>query len=638
VCRTLVVAILFLATSALAEVPSNLVVDSVPEFPPGLAERIQPYLDFRTAGFQSWNPVRPEMLISTRFGDVTQLHLVKMPGGARRQITFFPDAVAGGGFSPKDPNTIIFVKDVGGNEFFQIYRYDVPAGTITLLTDGKSRNLPGAWSRDGKWLAFSSTRRTGNDTDIYVVNPADADSARMVLQVEGGGWAASDFSRDNSKLIVSRFISANESEFYLLDIATGEKTLLTPKTTQKIAYFGPRFSDDDSHVYFRSDAGTEFQQLRRMRLSDRAQSLITNEKWDVDGYELSEDRRRAAYEVNENGAVVIKVLDLGTGKEMARPSLPLGVVGGLEWHPNGRLLGFTLNHANSPSDVYSYDLTTGKLERWTESETGGLNPEVNARPQLVTTKSFDGTPISAFVYRPDPARFPGKRPVIVSIHGGPEGQAQPTFQGRNNFWINELGIALVYPNVRGSTGYGKSFLAMDNGEKREDSVRDIGAILDWISNDPQLDKDRIGVYGGSYGGYMVLASMIHHGDRLKAGIDVVGISSFLTFLQNTSGYRRDLRRVEYGDERDPKMKAVLERISPLTNASKINDPLFVIMGQNDPRVPYTEGEQIMRTVRANQAPVWYLMAKDEGHGFAKRKNQDFQFIAMTMFWQQNLLQ
>jgi dipeptidyl aminopeptidase/acylaminoacyl peptidase len=252
-------------------------------------------------------------------------------------------------------------------------------------------------------------------------------------------------------------------------------------------------------------------------------------------------------------------------------------------------------------------------------------------------KSFDGLEISAFVYRPDAKKFPGKRPVMISIHGGPESQFQPGFLGRSNYLINEMGIAYVAPNVRGSSGYGKTYLALDNGFKREDTVKDIGTVIDWIRKDPTLDSDRILVYGGSYGGYMVLASMIHHADKLRAGIDVVGISSFVTFLANTQDYRRDLRRAEYGDERDPKMKAFLERISPLTNASKIEDPLFVIQGFNDPRVPYTEAEQIAKAARGNDNPVWYLMAKDEGHGFAKKSNADFQFLAMIKFMEEFLL-
>jgi dipeptidyl aminopeptidase/acylaminoacyl peptidase len=312
------------------------------------------------------------------------------------------------------------------------------------------------------------------------------------------------------------------------------------------------------------------------------------------------------------------------------------VISNIKWQSNRPVVAFTIASAKSPSDAYSVDVDSGRVTRWTESETGGLDPSLNVDPQLVTMKSFDGLQISALVYRPDPARFPGKRPVLMNIHGGPEGQSRPGFLGRINYWINELGVAVVYPNVRGSTGYGKTFVALDNGMKREDSVKDIGTVINWINSDPGLDAGRIGVYGGSYGGYMSLATMTHYNDRMKAAIDVVGVSNFVTLLTTTSDYRRDLRRVEYGDETDPKMRAFLQQISPLTNASKITKPLFVIAGFNDPRVPYTEGQQIVKAVRANGAPVWWLMAKDEGHGFSKKKNVDYQFLAMTMFLQQSL--
>jgi len=634
---TLLAAALFSASSAFAAVPANLVVENVPDFPPQLVEKIRPYLDYRSAILEGWNPSRPEILIATRFGDATQLHIVKMPGGARKQITFFADRVVGGSYRPHDANTIVIEKDTGGNEFFQLYRLDVSTGDITLLTDGKSRNLASAWSRDGKWLAYSSTKRNGNDTDIWIVDPSNPQSARMALQVEGGGWAATDFSRDNTKMLVLNEISANESQVYLVDVASGAKTLLTPKTSPTVAYSAPHFSADDSDIYFTSDQGSEFAQLVRMHLADRATQVITHEQWDVDSFTLDEPRTRIAYVTNENGADILHVADL-TGRPILRPKLPYAVIGNLRWHPNGHLLGFSMQSSKSPTDVYSLDVDSGSVTRWTESETGGLNPEKNADPQLVPMKSFDGMQISAFVYRPDPVKFPGKRPVIITIHGGPEGQAQPNFQGRLNYWINELGIAIVYPNVRGSSGYGKTYLASDNGFKRENTVKDIGTVLNWVKNDPNLDADRIGIYGGSYGGYMTLATATHYNDQIRAAIDVVGISNFLTFLQNTSGYRRDLRRVEYGDERDPKMNAFLKQISPTTSAANIRKPLFVIAGFNDPRVPWTEGQQMVQTVRANGAPVWWLMAKDEGHGFAKRSNQDFQFLAMTMFWQQYLLQ
>jgi dipeptidyl aminopeptidase/acylaminoacyl peptidase len=625
------------AATSLAQVPPNLVVENVPDFPPQLLEKIKPYLSARSAAVEGWNPARPELLISTRFGETPQLHVVKMAGGARTQITFFPDTVEGGSYRPGDPNAILLVKDIGGNEFYQLYRLNTSTGEITLLTDGKSRNTSPVWSRDGKWLAFSSTKRNGNDTDIWVMDPSSPSTARTVLQVQGGGWEATDFSRDGSKLLVINGISANETELYLVDVATGARTPLTPKRDVQVAYSGARFSADDNDIYFTSDEGAEFQQLTRLHLADRSKQVVTRDKWDVDEFALSEDRGRIAYVTNENGAGVLHIIDV-KGNEVSRPKLPYAVPHDLKWHPNGRLLAFTMSSARSPADAYVLDLGSGQVQRWTESETGGLNVERNVEPQLVTLKSFDGTQISAFVYRPDPAKFPGKRPAIVNIHGGPEGQSRPNFQGRNNYWINELGIAVVYPNVRGSSGYGKTYLAADNGFKREDTVRDIGTIINWIKADPNLDGDRIGIYGGSYGGYMTLATMTHYNDQVRAAIDVVGISNFLTFLQNTSGYRRDLRRVEYGDERDAKMHDFLQQISPMTSASKISKPLFVIAGFNDPRVPWTEGEQMVKTVRANGGPAWWLMAKDEGHGFAKRGNQDFQFVAMTMFWQQYLLQ
>ena len=313
------------------------------------------------------------------------------------------------------------------------------------------------------------------------------------------------------------------------------------------------------------------------------------------------------------------------------------MIGGLEWHPDGKVLGFSMTSARSPADAWSLDIATGTATRWTESETGGLSAAAFPEPELVRVPSFDGLKVSGFLYRPDAAKFPGPRPVAITIHGGPEGQSRPTFQARMNYLMCELGIAVFYPNVRGSEGYGKTFLAKDNGLLRKDSVKDIGAFLDFIKSDAQLDESRTAVTGGSYGGYMTLACMIDYPDRLRAGCDVVGISNFLTFLNNTADYRRDLRRVEYGDERDPAVAAFLKEISPTNHAAKIRSPLFIVQGQNDPRVPVTEAEQMVKAVRTAGTPVWYLMARDEGHGFKKKPNADYQFLATVQFWKEHLL-
>ncbi|MDQ2869580.1 MAG: S9 family peptidase [Acidobacteriota bacterium] len=633
-----------LAASALSAqsgsiVPNeNLVVEGIPAVPAAIAESVRPYTESRSAGFASWHPSRREMLITTRFADTAQVHLVKMPGGARRQLTFFPDRVGAAAFQPARGQFFVFSKDLGGGEFFQLYRDDLATGAVTLLTDGKSRNGGAVWSHDGKWIAYNSTRRNGQDTDLYVQDPSDPKTDRRLAELSGGGWQAVDWSADGKKLLVVEGISVNESYLWLVDAATGVKTLVTPKGPgEKISYGGGKFVPAGNAVYTTTDKDAEFQRLVRLDLASGRQTVLTGKiPWDVEDFDVTRDGKRIAYVTDEDGASVIRVLEVDSGKELRVPGLPLGTVGGVEWHENGHDLGFSFSSARSPSDVYSFDVAAGKLDRWTESETGGLNPEGFGEPELVRWKSFDGKSISGYLYKPG-ARFSGKRPVVVNIHGGPEGQSRPAYLGRNNYFMNELGLAMIFPNVRGSTGFGKTFSKLDNGTLREDSVKDIGALLDWIKTRPDLDADRVMVTGGSYGGFMTLASAVAYNDRIRCSLDVVGISNFVTFLEKTEAYRRDLRRVEYGDERDPKMREFLQKISPLTSASKITKPLFVVQGANDPRVPRNESEQMVATVRKNGAPVWFLMAKDEGHGFAKKRNQDFQFYAAVEFMQENLL-
>lgn len=631
-------ATVFALGNVLAQVPENLVTEKVPPIPPELKSAVGRYLEFRAAGFSDWHPTKREMLITTRFADVTQLHMVKMPGGARRQLTFLPEPVSGGSFDPKQGAFVVFSQDSGGGEFFQLHRYDLADGRITLLTDGKSRNTGPRWSNSGNWLAYSSTRRTGRDTDIFVMDPRQPESDRLALQVKGGGWGVLDWSPDDKQLLLSEYISINESRIHLLNHASGEVQLLTPSGGGKVSWTGALFAKDGKSIFVVTDKDSEFQRLCRLDLATKKLTPFGAEaRDDVEAFDLSADGRKLAVVSNQEGVSVLRLLDARSGKILRTPKLPLGVIGAMKWHANNRDLAFTLSSARSPNDVYVLDAKTGKTERWTESETGGLDPANFVEPELIRVKSFDGLPVSAFLYRPDAKKFPGPRPVLVNIHGGPEGQSRPIFQARNNYYLNELGVVVLYPNVRGSTGFGKTFLTLDNGFKREDSVNDIGAFLDWIERDASLDKGRVAVIGGSYGGYMVLASLGHHGRRLRCGVDAVGISNFLTFLKNTQDYRRDLRRVEYGDERDPAMAEFLGKISPANHADKIQKPLFVIQGLNDPRVPASESEQMVKAIREHGGTAWYLMAKDEGHGFQKKRNVDFMFQSTVLFLQEHLL-
>ena len=606
----------------------------MPAIPAALTADLERYSNIRGAALLDWHPVKREMLITTRFGDVPQIHRVAMPGGARYQLTFFPDRTGSARYRPGAGDAFVFSKDTGGGEFFQLYRFDARTQSITMLTDGHSRNTAELWSDDGKSLAFASTLRNGRDTDIYLMDPDTANSARLVLEVEGGGWFPAAWSPDGRQLVVEDRRSVHDSSLYLVDASTGAKQLLTPEAG---SYSHAKFAKDGKGLYVTTDRGSEYERIAYLSLATHELTFLRHgQKWDADELEISSDGRRLAYLLNEDGFSTLHVLDTATRQDVPLPATPRGVIGGLRWHANARDLGFTLSSARGASDVYSIDVEKGALERWTESETGGLNAAEFSEPELIRWKSFDGRMISGFLYLP-PKRFAGPRPVIVNIHGGPEGQSRPSFLGRTNYYLSELGVAMIYPNVRGSTGYGKTFLALDNAMKREDAVKDIGALLDWVGSDSRLDAKRVLVTGGSYGGYMTLASAFHFNDRLCCTVDVVGISNFVSFFERTSPYRRDLRRVEYGDERDPKIREFFEKIAPINHASEITKPMFIVAGRNDPRVPAHEGEQMAAAIRKNGAPVWYLIADDEGHGFAKKKNQDFQFAATVMFVKEFLL-
>ena len=615
----------------------NLIVDGVPKIPASLAETAGRYASYRSASLADWHPMKREMLIATRFGDTPQLHLVKMPGGARQQLTFFADSIGGGRFHPNGGDYILFAKDIGGGEWYQLYRYELATGEVTLLTDGKSRNLPGPWSSSGEQIAYMSTRRTGKDTDLWVMNPANPKTDHMLTQLAGGGWQPLDWSPDDKKILLEEELSINESYLWLVDAATGEKTELTPRnTSEKISYGEGRFSKDGKGIYVTTDKDSEFHRLAYVDLATkRPQYLTTSVPWDVESFDVTHDGKMIVFLTNEDGVSVLHVMNASTKKDMPLPKLPTGVVGSLRWHRSGHEFGFSLNNGREPGDVYSLDVAAGKVDRWTASETAaktGAFPEA----ELVKWKSFDGKMISGFLYKPA-AKFTGKRPVLVVIHGGPEGQSQPTFLGRSNYYLNELGITLIYPNVRGSTGYGKTFSLMDNGLKREDTYKDINALFDWIGTQPGLDSERIAVTGGSYGGHMTLAVSTFYSDRIRCSVDIVGMSNLVTFLEHTEAYRRDLRRVEYGDERDPKTREFLEKIAPMNNIEKIKKPMFVIAGKNDPRVPVSESQQIADALKRQGTPVWLLIAKDEGHGYRKKLNQDFQFYATVEFLQAYLL-
>jgi dipeptidyl aminopeptidase/acylaminoacyl peptidase len=628
----------FYAQENTIKVADNLTTENIPALSSSVINEVKNYTESRSANLISWHPTKKELLISTRFADCNQLHYVKMPGGDRQQWTFFNEPIFSGSFEPLNGNYLLFYKDIGGNEFSQIYRFDLSDKKITLLTNGiRSQNGGVKWSKDGKQIAYTSTKRNGQDRDIYSMNPLDPISDKLIIENTGGGWGISDWSPDDTKLLLREGISVNESRIYEADILTGVKTRVLPLKDERTTYSAIAYSKDGKGIYLTTNSESEFNRLAFYNLITKKLIYITNTiQWDVEEAEISEDGMNLAFTTNENGLSKLYLLSTKTNTYKPVTKVPNGIISGLKWTGNSESLGFTFTNYNANADVFEYNTKSKKIIRWTESELGGMDVSTLQEPHLISWESFDGKMISGYYYKAS-SKFSGKRPVIINIHGGPEGQFRPTFIARSNYYLNELGISIIYPNVRGSSGYGKTFLDLDNGKNREESVKDIAALFDWIAKQPDLNPDRIMITGGSYGGYMTLAISCLYSDKIRCAIDVVGISNFNTFMKNTEAYRRDLRRVEYGDERDPDMYAFFEAISPANRTNMIKKPLFIVQGGNDPRVPYTESVQMKDKIKANGGMVWFLMANDEGHGFRKKGNIDFQFYATIEFIKQFLL-
>ncbi|WP_417688034.1 alpha/beta fold hydrolase [Pseudidiomarina sp.] len=613
----------------------NLVLENIPEIPARIGEQLTRFQNVRSAAFRSFTSDGDAIYISTRFGDVAQIHKVSEAGGYRQQLTFFEEPVGGISRQPNS-NTMIFGMDAGGNEFSQLFLLDPDSGDYHMISDGESRNGAVVWNQEGDKIAYQSTRRDGRSNDIWVMNPTIPDQAELALAApDGSWWGPVDWHPNGEKLLVVQYRSITDVKIHELDLNEGELKLLEGSDIGSNANFPLAYRKDGAGYFFTTDQFSDFTQLAYRNTTTNEVRVITKDiNWNVDNFAMSDDGTEAAFTINEEGMSQLYRFDPMTFAFARVQDMPIGVVGGLTFSPNGEQLALSINTPKSPTDVYLLD-TKDKLTRWTFSEVGGLNTENFVEPELVRFESFDGLNVPAFVYKPK--KGAGPHPVIISIHGGPESQYRPYFSSTVQLWLQELGAAVIAPNVRGSAGYGKDYVSMDNGFKREDSVKDIGALLDWIATQPDLDADRVAVIGGSYGGYMVLASSVHFSDRLKAAVDIVGISNFVTFLTNTESYRRDLRRAEYGDERDPDMRKHLEAISPNNHVDKINVPMFVVQGENDPRVPVTEAEQIVAALKDAGKTVWYMNALNEGHGYSKKENRDVYEQATVLFFEQHLL-
>ena len=625
----------------------QLILQDVPKIPDELVQRLNRYQNVRSASFLDWTGDGKGIFIRTRFGEFGQIHRVDRPAGVRHQLTWFPEPV-GQVIRQGDKDVLSITMDEGGGEQDQIFLFDPETAKTRRLTDGESRNRLVRWSRDGTKMAFQSTRRNGRSNDLWWMEPGKPGSEELLLEAPDGSWfGPSDFSDNGRLILVQQFISVDDSRIYILDLESRNLYLVAGSAEAPSANKAISFDHLGTGFYFITNQRGRSAELAWMSPGEDAEIefLTRDSNWDVTEFALSADGKRGAFVTNEDGISRLYLMNTESRRYVNVDKVPVGLIRGLNFNPDNRRLAFNLSTAQTPSDVYVLELgrraeSARSLERWTYSEVGGLDTSEFVQPRLFRYPTFDQVAgrqrtVPAFIYLP-----PGKgpHPVMIHVHGGPESQYRPAFSKKTQMWLAELGVAVIAPNIRGSTGYDSQYLALDNSMRREDAIKDIGALLDWIGEQKELDASRVAIYGSSYGGYVVLASAVHYSDRLKAGVDVVGISNFVTFLENTEEYRRDFRRLEYGDERKPEVREFLESISPLNHADQIDIPLLVVQGRNDPRVPASESEQMVKALRDRGRPVWYIEALNEGHGYDRKENRDIYEQATILFLQKHLLE
>lgn len=612
----------------------NLVFDGIPEPSGDSLGALEAYLSGRDAAPLGFTP-KGQLLIATRFGEVNQLHLVDRAGAARRQLTFLREPIVDGAFSP-DPNrnAFFYLKDSSGDGNAQLYYQHVGDIAAKRLTDGKSLNGSPVWSNAGREIAFFSTARDGASYDIDIVDPEGGALPRLAVTGDGAAWIPLDWSPDDRKLLVKKHAAAGEDYLYVIDIGTGQKREVDPAAS-KVSIGKAKFSRDSTGVYYISDRDGEFAKLRYLNLfTSEKIELSGRSPWDVDDFALSKDGRCLAYAINEGGAGKLALLDLRSHQDLIPPRLPAaGVVDSLSFDAESKRLVFAFSAPNEPRDAYVLEVEGNRLEAWTASEPGPMDKTKFVMPRLSQFPTFDRSDgksrqIPMYIYEPASA---GPHPVLIVLRGGPGPEFRPSFDPFIAYVVNELGYAVLAPNVRGSSGYGKSYASLDKGLLREDAVKDVGALLVWLALDNRFDAKRVVVSGEGYGGYLALAAVVNYGERLKGGVDFAGITDFIDYLGAAAANRQSQERLEFGDEKDPDTRAFLRRISPLTGADRIVRPLLVVHGKNDAVVPIGQSEQLVNRLRSRGRTVWYLKATDEGGRFLRRQSSEAYYRAFAQF-------
>jgi dipeptidyl aminopeptidase/acylaminoacyl peptidase len=613
---------------------STVTMDGIPPAPPGEASHLADYLHARPARAEGFSP-QGAVLVRTRFGDSEQLHLVSQEGGARRQLTFGPDSVTWAAYS-SDParNGFAFLKDHDGDGREQLYYQRTGEPAPRLLSDGRSRIFAPVWSTSGREIAFSTTMRDGQSHDIFMVDPDAGAPPHLVVAGDASDWRALDFAVDDHLLLVLKTVSRSESHLFVVDLASGQRRELDPSASP-VSISDARLAHDGQGVYYLSDGYGEFYQLRLINIfTGQKTALSEHIPFDIDALALSRDGRLLAFTSNERGTSRLNLLDLGAHQDLVPPTMPFaGVMHALSFDADSKHLLFSLAAPNHPEDAYVLDVAANRLSAWTHSETGPVDSAKFVLPRLVNVPTFDRDSsrtrdIPTYLYAPAGA---AKHPILLDLETGPQEQFRPGFDPWIGYLVNEVGCAVVVPNLRGSPGLGKTYRAAGLGALREDAIKDIGALLVWLRAQHDLDAQRVIVLGRGYGAALALATLATFPERVRGGVALSGVSDLVEWLAGRNADIQGERRAEFGDERDLNMRAVLRRLSPLTNLDRISRPLLVVHGKNDREVPLAQAEQLVAAARSRSIPVWYMTLNDEGQKIRGTPADELFLRTLTQF-------
>jgi dipeptidyl aminopeptidase/acylaminoacyl peptidase len=628
--------VVVIAQDGFVKIGADLEMSGVPPIPKSLATDVRRYTYIYGLPLAGWAPDKRELWVKS-VSQFSHLSSISSPGEKPKSIKHIFGLGIYDFYIQPQGHYLIYNQDKNGTEKYQMHLYELRSGKITLISDSNARDTEFVWSNNGEQVVYSSNAGGNGAISLYLINPLKPESKRLLVKSDGNYLKAYAWSPNDKLVVYCEFTAMDASKLWVVNIETGVKTLLSDQSSGGDYYNLPLFSKDGKGVYVKSNYRSEVNRIAYVDLETRRYEFLkTDEKWDVEEFQLSPDGKYMAFSVNEDGVSRLYLYDIATKRKKAVSGLPLGIISGLSWNNASTDCAFNFKSPKAYNDIYSVTVATGAVERWVQTYSNGMDLDQFPTPELIRWKSFDGRTISGFMYRPS-RQYIGKRPVIIDLHGGPSEQVRPGFIYADNYIVNDLGVVKIYPNYRGSRGYGKTFANLDNSLRREDAIKDIGALLDWIRSRPDLDPEKVMVEGASYGGFMALSVAIRYNDRVRASIVESGISEWISFLNNPDVKFRDIRRAEYGDERDPKVRDYLIRISPVYSIKQNRKPMFLIHGSQDPRVPIRQAEAILSAMRETQTPIWYLLGKNEGHSFRNFTSWEIKTLATILFIQEHLI-